>query len=79
MFLRFSYIPTIFFLVSEARIQKQSHVRGFIFGFAQAIPNFAYGLIMWFGGYLVEIDDLEYKDAFKWATHEVHVHIYCVY
>ena len=50
---------------SASRLKKQSHMRGLLFGFAQATPNYAYGLIMWYGGYLVKNDGLLYKDAFK--------------
>ena len=55
------------FAASTSKTSKQSHMRGFIFGFAQAIPQFAYGLTMWYGGYLVENDGLEFKDAFKYC------------
>ena len=55
-------------------------MRGMLFGFAQATPNYAYGLIMWYGGYLVENDGLLYKDAFKWVFKQqgFWVSIYCI-
>ena len=58
-------ITWIFFPASTSRLKKQSHMRGFLFGFAQAVPNYGYGLILWYGGYLVENEGLLYKDAFK--------------
>merc|ERR1719495_482350 len=43
---------------------KKSHQRGFIFGFSQAIQFFAWGLTLWFGGYLVDIGEADFADVF---------------
>merc|ERR1711892_173759 len=43
---------------------KKSHQRGFIFGFSQAIQFFAWGLTLWFGGYLVDIGEANFSDVF---------------
>ncbi|XP_059085284.1 ATP-dependent translocase ABCB1-like isoform X2 [Tigriopus californicus] len=47
--------------------KKRSHVRGLIFGFAQSVPFFAYSGCMFYGGWLVENQDLDYKNVFKVA------------
>lgn len=44
---------------------KKSHIRGLVFGFAQSTPFFAYAACMYYGGYLVENEDLPYEDVFK--------------
>ena len=44
---------------------KQAHIRGAIFGFAQATPFFAYAACMYYGGYLVDTDGLDYESVFK--------------
>ena len=46
---------------------KRSHVRGIVFGFAQSVPFFAYGGCMFYGGYLVYTEGIEYKIVFKVA------------
>merc|ERR1719483_1975780 len=43
---------------------KKSHQRGFIFGFSQAIQYIGWGLTLWFGGYLVDIGEADFKDVF---------------
>jgi ATP-binding cassette subfamily B (MDR/TAP) protein 1 len=45
--------------------KRQSHVRGLIFGFCQAMPFFAYSGCMYYGGYLVYSEGIEYKNVFK--------------
>merc|ERR1712088_304251 len=44
---------------------KKSHFRGFIFGLSQAMQFFAWGTTMWYGGYLVENEGVEFEDVFK--------------
>lgn len=46
---------------------KKSHVRGAAFGFAQAIPFWAYATTMMYGGYLVDQNLIPYEDVFKVA------------
>ena len=46
---------------------KRSLVRGLVFGFAQSVPFFAYSGCMFYGGYLVYSEDLDYKKVFKVA------------
>lgn len=46
---------------------SKSHIRGAVFGFAQASPFFAYGIAMYYGGYLVCKQEIPYEDAFKVA------------
>jgi len=45
--------------------RRQSHVRGFVFGFSQSIPFFAYAAAMYYGGYLIENEGASYDDVFK--------------
>ena len=47
----------------QLTIQK-SHYRGVIFGFAQAIQFVLYAAIMWYGGYLVDIKEMEFSEVF---------------
>jgi len=44
---------------------KKSHLRGFIFGFSQAVQFFAWGVTMWYGGYLVDQGETDFDDVFK--------------
>ena len=44
--------------------KKKSHQRGFIFGFSQAIQFVAWGVTLWFGGWLVERNEIEFTDVF---------------
>lgn len=46
---------------------KKSHLRGAAFGFAQAMPFFAYAVSMFYGGYLVNENQLTYEKLFKVA------------
>ena len=46
---------------------KRSHFRGFVFGLAQSVPFFAYGGCMFYGGYLVYTEGIQYKIVFKVA------------
>ena len=46
---------------------KKSHLRGLVFGFAQSTPFFAYAGCMYYGGYLVENDNLEFKKCFQYV------------
>ena len=45
--------------------KRKSHIRGLVFGFAQSMPFFAYAGCMYYGGYLVDSEGLEYKSVFK--------------
>ena len=45
----------------------RSNVRGIVFGFAQSVPFFAYGGCMFYGGYLVYTEGIQYKIVFKVA------------
>ena len=45
--------------------KRKSHVRGLVFGFAQSMPFFAYAGCMYYGGYLVDQQELEYQSVFK--------------
>ena len=47
--------------------QSRAHVRGIVFGFAQSAPFFAYGGCMFYGGYLVYYEGIQYKIVFKVA------------
>jgi hypothetical protein len=60
------YIDMFIALLAEPHklTMKKSHQRGFIFGFSQAIQFFAWGLTLWFGGYLVDIGEADFKDVF---------------
>ena len=44
---------------------KKSWVRGVVFGFATSIPMFAYAVCMYYGGWLVENEDLPFDRVFK--------------
>ncbi|XP_063889978.1 ATP-dependent translocase ABCB1-like isoform X2 [Scylla paramamosain] len=46
---------------------KKSHLRGIAFGFAQAVPFFAYATTMLYGGHLVDVGQISYEDVFKVA------------
>ena len=47
--------------------QSRAHIRGIVFGFAQSVPFFAYGGCMFYGGYLVYTEGIQYKIVFKVA------------
>ncbi|MCL4134703.1 UNVERIFIED_CONTAM: hypothetical protein GTU68_030487 [Idotea baltica] len=47
--------------------QKKSHVRGLAFGFAQSMPFFAYAVVMFYGGHLVDTGEMEFEEVFKVA------------
>merc|ERR1719394_2155514 len=47
----------------QANLTK-SHKRGFIFGFSQGVQYFAWGVTLWYGGYLVDIGDATYQEVF---------------
>lgn len=47
--------------------KTKSHLRGIIFGFSQSMPFFAYAGCMYYGGYLVYNENLDYKLVFKVA------------
>nr|XP_053626234.1 LOW QUALITY PROTEIN: ATP-dependent translocase ABCB1-like [Cherax quadricarinatus] len=55
--------------LSQCHLQalRKSHVRGGTFGFAQAVPFFAYASTMFYGGHLVDRRELEYESVFKVA------------
>nr|QFU47755.1 P-glycoprotein [Palaemon carinicauda] len=44
---------------------KKSHLRGATFGFAQSMPFYAYGAMMFYGGYLISVDEIDYERVFK--------------
>jgi len=46
------------------RTMKKSHMRGFIFGFSQCVQFFLYALLMWYGGYLVEVGATDFATVF---------------
>ena len=50
--------------VPHKATMRNSHKRGFIFGFSQGIQYFAWGLTLWYGGYLVDIGDATYQQVF---------------
>ena len=43
---------------------RNSHKRGFIFGFSQGVQYFAWGVTLWYGGYLVDINEATYQEVF---------------
>ena len=47
--------------------QKNAYIRGMVFGFASAAPDFCYGLVMYYGGWLVVNASLSYTVVFKVA------------
>lgn len=47
------------------RALKNSWIRGAIFGFASGIPMFAYATTMYYGGWLVANEGLDFTDVFK--------------
>jgi ATP-binding cassette, subfamily B (MDR/TAP), member 1 len=44
---------------------KMAHIRGIVFGFGQAMPFLAYGISLWYGGYLVHYEGLPYENIIK--------------
>ncbi|XP_071520197.1 ATP-dependent translocase ABCB1-like [Panulirus ornatus] len=46
---------------------RKCHLRGATFGFAQAMPFYAYAVSMFYGGYLVQQRELSYESVFKVA------------
>ncbi|KAF4526587.1 hypothetical protein B566_EDAN006401 [Ephemera danica] len=44
---------------------RTAHLRGLAFGFGQAMPFLAYGLCLYYGGYLVYYEDLHYSNIIK--------------
>ena len=50
--------------VPHKATMRNSHKRGFIFGFSQGVQYFAWGLTLWYGGYLVDIGDATYQQVF---------------
>ena len=49
---------------------NRSHVRGFIFGFSQAMQFFGWGIATFYGGVLVDRDEITFEDVFK-VTHAI--------
>ena len=49
------------------RTIKKSHLRGFIFGFSQGSQFIMYSVIMWYGGYLVQIGATSFSTVFTVA------------
>ena len=45
--------------------KRNAFIRGMVVGFASSAPQFAYGLIMYYGGWLVVNCDIDFKDIFK--------------
>lgn len=46
-----------------------SHLRGLLFGIAQSTMFLSYALIMYYGSYLINNEDLPYGDSFKYIHH----------
>ena len=46
------------------RMVKKSHMRGFLFGFSQAVQYFAWGMTLAYGGFLVEHHLIEFNAVF---------------
>ncbi len=44
---------------------NRSHVRGMIFGFSQAMQFFGWGIATFYGGILVDRDEIAFEDVFK--------------
>ena len=51
--------------VPHRRYVRQAPIRGMSFGISQSIPFFAYSLCMYYGGYLVDTEGLEYQEVFR--------------
>ena len=49
----------------HADSKRRAHIRGLVFGFAQSVPFFAYAGCMYYGGWLVVNEGLDYKNVFK--------------
>jgi len=49
----------------HAKALRTAHIRGAVFGFAQTMPFFAYGISLWYGGYLVHYEGLPYENIIK--------------
>ncbi len=47
------------------KILNMAYLRGLVFGFAQSMPFFAYATVMYYGGYLVKNEDLDFEKVFK--------------
>uniref|UniRef100_T1J7D2 ABC transmembrane type-1 domain-containing protein n=1 Tax=Strigamia maritima TaxID=126957 RepID=T1J7D2_STRMM len=41
----------------------KQHLRGLLFGFAQAIESWSYAVSLWYGGYLIKTEGTSYKDS----------------
>lgn len=50
---------------SFKNINRQRQFRGLLFAFSQATPMVSWGISLWYGGYLVKADNIEYKEVFK--------------
>ncbi|XP_024941153.1 multidrug resistance protein 2 [Cephus cinctus] len=47
--------------------KRNTHIRAVIYSFARSMPFFAYAIIMYYGGYLIENEGLEFTNLFKVA------------
>ena len=45
--------------------QKKAIIRGIVFGFASSLPQFAYSMTMYYGGWLVANEGLPFQTVFK--------------
>lgn len=50
---------------SSVPSKKKVRFRGTVFSLGQTIPTLAYGIGLYYGGYLVATTDLEYKNVIK--------------
>ncbi|KAK7047498.1 tRNA N6-adenosine threonylcarbamoyltransferase, partial [Halocaridina rubra] len=64
---QFASLYSLALLEPHQKALKKSHLRGGAFGFAQAMPFFAYGAVMFYGGHLVDVDKINFEDVFKVA------------
>jgi hypothetical protein len=58
--------------VPHKSYQKRTPVRGAVFGLAQAVPFFSYATCMYYGGYLVDKEGLEYAKVFRYMSGDYH-------
>lgn len=48
----------------HAATLRKSHLRGFLFGFSQALQYFAWAMVLAYGGYLVDVGLLKFQSVF---------------
>ncbi|XP_059477636.1 ATP-dependent translocase ABCB1-like [Neocloeon triangulifer] len=49
----------------HAKAMRTAHIRGLVFGFGQTMPFFAYGISLYYGGWLVHYEKLPYENIIK--------------